>query len=242
MKKPISLYDQSDYVALKKIAIKYIEKGTFARQVDELLNARERHLVAAVDKISEEKWNSVKGNRDKIKHYLECMYASVLDQVIDEFRIKAESDWTYRPIYCGIAGIKDTEEETYFYWLTHQAKYSNEVEYREVLQCEITTKLRAGKQLTKPESDWIVYVLENSDIPHESKGAPRRNRDVINRQYDLAWFILNDSAVQPNAQIKIRLERAASRLCTSYETVKADYYSAEFKTMFSILSKLQQEN
>ena len=138
----------------------------------------------------------------------------------------AESDWQYRFIYAGFAGLKDTEEETYFYWLTHQAKHSNEVEYREVLARGISTKLREEKQLTKPENDWLIYVLEKVDVPHESKGAPKRSRDVINRQYALAEFILNDETKYPKAQIKKRLERAANTLCTSFETVRADYYSA----------------
>lgn len=242
MEKKEALYEPTEYVALKKITLKYIGKDEFKNQMGELLDAIRKHQLTALAKISVANWDSVKGSRSAIVKYLKSITAGSLDEVINEFRIKAESNFSYRTIYCGIAGIKDTEEEAYLYWLTHQAKCSNEVEYREVLKCDIIAKLQSGKQLTKPENDWLVYVLEKSETPHESKGAPKRNRDVINRQYALAGFILNDITEQPKAKIKTRLERAAKFLCTSQETVRADYYSTEYKKTYEIRSKLQVEN
>ncbi len=242
MKKNEELYQSAEYVALKKINLKYVEKDEFKRQMDEFLLAIQKYQLEETANISEEYWDSVKGSRPAIAKHLETANARILDKVINEFRVKAENNYAYRAVYCGLAGIKDTEEEAYFYWLTHHAKCSNEIEYREVLKCEITAKLRSGKHLTKPENDWLVYVLEKTETPHESKGAPKRKRDVINRQYDLAKFILNDIAKQRNDEIKNRLKRAAIFLCVSQETVRADYYSAEFKKTYEIRSKLQVEN
>lgn len=242
MEKRIELYDPAEYVESRKaIPLKFVERDEFDKQNGELLAVVGERIRAATARVSQEGWNKVKGDRDAIKQYLTSIYASVWDEVITEFRGKADNDWKYRALYCGLAGIKDTEEEAYYYWLTHQAKYHNEAEYREVLRHEITSKLRSGKPLTRPENEWLAYILERIDVPHESKGAPKRKREVINRQYALAWFILNDKMESPVSTIKARLERATSTLCISYETVRNDYYSDEYKRTYDILSKLQQE-
>lgn len=117
----------------------------------------------------------------------------------------------------------------FFEHLAHLAVHENDKRHRDRMRETLMTKLLCGGSLSPAERAWLIYVLGNlDDVPCECKnGRPIDGAGENFLRLALAAFWIDDEIRNPGTKrghVTARLNRAASALCKSYETVRKMYY------------------
>ncbi|MBP6710382.1 MAG: hypothetical protein KA150_03955 [Propionivibrio sp.] len=122
----------------------------------------------------------------------------------------------------------------YFEHLAHLAVHVNDKSHRDTMREVVTTHLLCGAPLCAAERAWLIYVIGKvDDTPSESNnGRPIDGYGERLLRGALAVFLIDDEIRNPGTKrgyITARLNRAASTLCKSYESIRKIYYDASFK-------------
>jgi hypothetical protein len=125
--------------------------------------------------------------------------------------------------------------------LAHQAVHEYDPYFREQFALGVCEKLLDGAAMTVPERAWLIYVLKNAgtaitkkarvfpnNLPNEYKGrAPTPPLDKVALMLSLGIAMETDGGSKRDAVQ--RLTNAAKSMNKGYETVRAIYYSPNYK-------------
>lgn len=117
----------------------------------------------------------------------------------------------------------------------YYAVHEYEPEYRVQMALSVAEKLLSGDSLLVPERAWLLYILRKigpEKLPNEHRGrAPISSLDKLAMMCRLGE-IMNDQEINdPKSKVTDRIEKAALTLNKSYESLRALYYSEEYKAL-----------
>ena len=126
--------------------------------------------------------------------------------------------------------------------LAHNAVHVNDKKHRDTMRDLVCSGLAFGGELTAADRAWLIYIISKpEDMRHESKGRATRSDDKFELTVQLIGFMHWDGNKYPNSAVDDRLKRAAEGVCSkhshSYSTLKALYYSDDYKKLNNYVLK-----
>jgi len=233
MNNKTELYDPSEYVELRKLWSNYLKKEEVDSFWQEALKIFRVATEKSIDKTAE---NIVQasGDQSAIEEALANQVEIIISNIARQLREIGNESWAYYfmayTLANGIQGNKtEGNEDREFLWLAYQAKFNNNIEYREVLRDKVIDMIEKEKPLPNPAKEWLLYFLNEATIPHKTRGAHAKDRATLNRRYELAKFVCDYLKTKPDGKATHIINAAAKHFSLTFEKTRGDYYSEDRK-------------
>lgn len=128
----------------------------------------------------------------------------------------------------------------YFYRAVHGADPWTKNHVAEI----VANRIVSGASLPTAAKEWLLFVLgsliRDNAVPAAYRGRPADGRAALERQMDLAKFILEHEMAHPKTTVVDRLHQAAAALNVSFATVRAIYYRPVFRDYLATLREVSK--